>query len=82
VVQSLSRSLAHAGLSAYEDDSSSSVGKRYARADELGVPFAITVDFETSKDNHVTIRERDSTKQVRVKVESVVMFIEKKVDDI
>lgn len=41
------------------------VGKRYARTDELGVPFGITVDGQTAEDNTVTLRERDSTKQVK-----------------
>ncbi len=40
------------------------VGKRYARTDELGVPFGITVDGQTAEDSTVTLRERDSTKQV------------------
>ena len=80
MVRSLSRSLASAGLSAYVDDSSNSIGKRYARADELGVPFAITVDFESAKDAHVTIRERDSTLQTRMQVESVIEYIRKRVE--
>jgi len=82
MVRSLSRSLASAGLSAYVDDSSNSIGKRYARADELGVPFAITVDFESAKDAHVTIRERDSTLQTRIQVESVIEYIRKRVVDV
>lgn len=47
------------------DDSSSTIGKRYARNDELGTPFAVTVDFQTVQDKTVTLRERDSTKQIR-----------------
>ena len=43
-----------------------SIGKRYARTDEIGVPFAITVDHRTLEDNTVTLRERDSCAQVRV----------------
>lgn len=42
------------------------VGKRYARTDELGVPFGITVDGQTAEDSTVTVRERDSTKQVMI----------------
>ena len=42
------------------------IGKRYARTDEIGVPFAITVDFRTLEDDTVTLRERDSCAQVRV----------------
>lgn len=48
-----------------------SIGKRYARTDELGVPFAVTVDSTTS----VTIRERDSKDQVRVDVENAASVI-------
>jgi glycyl-tRNA synthetase len=52
-------------------DESGSIGKRYARADEAGIPFAITIDYQTLKDNTVTIRSRDTTEQVRVKVEDL-----------
>lgn len=57
------------------DDSSASIGKRYARNDELGTPFGITIDFETVKDGSVTLRERDSTKQVRGGLEEIVSAI-------
>ena len=43
--------------------------------DELGIPFDVTIDFDTSKDRTVTIRERDSTQQIRVKIEQVVPII-------
>ena len=52
-------------------DESGSVGKRYARADEIGIPFAITVDYDTLKDQTVTLRERNSTTQKRVPVEAL-----------
>lgn len=58
-------------------DRSGSVGRRYARADEEGVPFCITFDFDSLKDKSVTIRERDSTKQVRVKIKDVNEIINK-----
>lgn len=54
------------GLVCKLDSSSATVGRRYARADELGIPFGITVDFESLLDSSVTIRERDSMEQVRV----------------
>lgn len=54
------------------DDSSSSIGKRYSRNDELGTPFGVTIDFESVKDDSVTLRERDSTKQVRGSFELVI----------
>ncbi len=49
-------------------DSSGSIGRRYARADELGIPASVTIDYRTLEDNTVTIRDRDSWKQVRVPV--------------
>lgn len=57
------------------DDSGVSIGKRYSRNDELGTPFGVTIDFESAKDGTVTLRERDSTKQVRGTVEEVVKAI-------
>ncbi len=51
-----------------EYDEKGSIGRRYARWDEVGVPLAITIDFQTLEDDTVTLRDRDSWKQVRVKV--------------
>lgn len=48
------------------DKSTASLGRRYSRADEIGVPFAVTVDFDTLADGTVTLRERDSTTQIRL----------------
>ncbi|EPY22877.1 glycyl tRNA synthetase [Strigomonas culicis] len=64
VVQALRDDLVLHGLSVRVDDSGATIGKKYARVDELGVPFAVTVDFEA--DGAVTLRERDSASQVRV----------------
>ncbi|ACP35786.1 glycyl-tRNA synthetase [Sulfolobus islandicus Y.G.57.14] len=58
-------------------DDSGSIGRRYARADEIGIPFAITVDPQTLLDNSVTIRDRDSWKQVRVKIDDLKISLEK-----
>ena len=49
-----------------------SIGKKYARADEAGIPFAITIDYTTVKDNTVTLRDRDSTKQIRIPIDKLV----------
>ncbi len=57
-------------------DEKDTIGKRYYKADELGIPFAITVDFDTLKDNSVTIRFRDTKEQIRVKIEDVVKVVE------
>ncbi|XVF66740.1 hypothetical protein PTKIN_Ptkin10aG0061800 [Pterospermum kingtungense] len=71
VAKVISKSLTAAGISHKIDITGTSIGKRYARTDELGVPFAITVD--STKD--VTIRERDSKLQVRVDVEEVASVV-------
>ena len=56
------------GVSLKVDDSSGSIGRRYARTDEVGVPFGVTVDFDTVSTSTVTLRERNSMRQVRIKV--------------
>lgn len=56
------------GLSYKLDESGATIGKRYARTDEIGIPFAITIDYTTVEDRTVTLRERDSTRQIRVPV--------------
>lgn len=52
-------------------DERGSIGKRYRRADEIGVPYAVTVDFDTLEDDSVTIRNRDSMDQIRVSLEEL-----------
>jgi len=51
------------------------IGRRYARTDELGIPFGITVDFETLENNTITLRERDSTEQVRVLISEISVLL-------
>lgn len=53
-------------------DKSGSIGRRYARADEVGVPYCITIDYDSLEDDSATIRERDSKKQERVKLADLV----------
>lgn len=61
-------------------DDNGNIGKRYRRQDEIGTPFCITIDFDTiEKDNTVTIRDRDTGEQERVKIEGSVAYIEQKV---
>lgn len=57
-------------------DDSGSIGRRYARADEVGVPLAITVDYQTLRDGTVTIRDRDTWKQVRCPIQELPEAIE------
>lgn len=56
-------------------DDSGSVGRRYARADEIGVPYCITIDGDSASNQDVTIRDRDSTKQIRVKISDLNMVL-------
>lgn len=56
-------------------DETGSIGKRYRRQDEIGTPYCITIDFETEKDQSVTIRERDSMTQIRLKIDEVEEYL-------
>ncbi len=56
-------------------DEAGAIGRRYRREDEIGTPFCITVDFDTLEDNTVTVRERDSMQQIRLKIEEVTEYI-------
>ncbi len=56
-------------------DDAGSIGKRYARADEIGIPLAITIDAETFEDNTVTLRDRDTWHQVRVPITQLTNII-------
>jgi len=68
-------SLSAAGFAAHYDDSGS-IGRRYARMDEIGSPCCVTVDYDTKTDGTVTIRDRDSSEQVRIKRENVQKAVE------
>lgn len=59
-----------------EYDDAGSIGKRYRRQDEIGTPYCITVDFDTLEDGAVTIRERDTMAQKRVKIEDLLSELE------
>ena len=61
-------------------DEKGAVGRRYRRQDEAGTPFCITVDGQTLQDSTVTIRDRDSLEQWRVKSADVVEEIAKRVE--
>jgi glycyl-tRNA synthetase len=67
----LASSLREAGLNAYFSHVGS-IGKRYARADEVGIPYAITLDYETLEDGTVTLRFRNDGQQERIKKEELV----------
>ncbi|MBI1272713.1 MAG: glycine--tRNA ligase [Alphaproteobacteria bacterium] len=60
-------------------DAKQSIGKRYARMDEAGTPFCITVDGDTLKDQNVTIRIRDTAQQEKVQIDKVKTYIQQKI---
>ncbi len=60
-------------------DDSGSIGRRYRRQDEIGTPFCITVDFDSLKDNTVTLRDRDTMKQDRVKITEIKDYLKDKI---
>jgi len=61
-------------------DETGSIGKRYRRQDEIGTPFCITYDFDSENDHCVTIRDRDTMQQVRIKIEEVEKYLEERLN--
>ena len=58
-----------------DSDDTAAIGKLYRRQDEIGTPWCVTVDFDTLEDRAVTVRDRDSTAQVRVPIQGLVDHI-------
>jgi glycyl-tRNA synthetase len=56
-------------------DETGSIGKRYRRQDEIGTPLCFTYDFDSLNDNCVTVRDRDTLKQERIKIESIENYL-------
>lgn len=61
-------------------DDNGSIGRRYRRVDEIGCPFAVTVDFETLEKDSVTVRDRDTMLQERVKIKEIVPYLKEKLE--
>jgi glycyl-tRNA synthetase len=61
-------------------DEVGTVGRRYRRQDEIGTPYAVTVDFETLEDEAVTVRDRDTMEQERIKIKDLKNYIEEKLN--
>ena len=61
-------------------DETGSIGKRYRRQDEIGTPFCVTIDFDTLEDETVTVRDRDTMEQIRVKIDELENWIEEKIE--
>merc|ERR1712029_1005434 len=72
IVKLISKALTEAEVSHKVDDSSGAIGKRYARTDEVAIPYGICVDFDSLSEPHTaTLRERDSMLQVRMPIEDI-----------
>ncbi len=61
-------------------DDNGNIGKRYRRQDEIGTPLCVTIDFDSLEDNAVTVRHRDTLKQVRVKIDKIIPEITSQLD--
>ena len=61
-------------------DDAGSIGKRYRRQDEIGTPICITYDFDSENDGCVTVRDRDTMEQERIKIEDLVSYIEARME--
>ena len=61
-------------------DEAGSIGKRYRRQDQIGTPYCITIDFDTFEDNCVTIRDRDTMKQERIKIDDIIKYVAPKLE--
>jgi len=63
-----------------EYDDGGAIGRRYRRQDEIGTPLCVTVDFDSLEDNAVTIRERDTTEQIRVPISGLLDAVRDRID--
>ena len=63
-----------------EFDDRGNIGKRYRRQDEIGTPFCVTYDFDSETDGAVTVRDRDTMEQERVKIEDLRAYLAKKME--
>lgn len=79
IAKDVDKNLRNAGIETYYDDGGT-IGRRYARMDEIGTPFCITVDHDTLEDNTVTVRDRDTTQQERMKLEQLVSYFQKRLE--
>ena len=84
----LSKKLGEDALKVYEKlskkymceyDEAGSIGKRYRRQDEIGTPYCITYDFDSQEDGCVTVRDRDTMEQTRMKIDELEAFLDSKI---
>jgi len=78
IAKIVDRNLRDACIPTYYDEGGT-IGRRYARMDEIGTPFCVTIDHDSIKDKRVTVRDRDTTKQERIKIEELPAYIQKKI---
>jgi glycyl-tRNA synthetase len=76
IAQELTETLRMNGFTV-EYDATGTIGKRYARADEIGIPLAVTVDFDSLEDKKVTVRDRDTEAQERIPIDELNDYLEK-----
>ena len=79
VARSIASQFFKAGMNASYDEQQS-IGKRYARHDEVGTPYCLTVDHQTLQDKTVTIRDRDTTKQDRISIDEALSIVRRRID--
>ena len=78
IAKIIDKDLRNAGISTYYDEGGT-IGRRYARMDEIGTPFCVTVDHDSLDDKKVTVRDRDTTEQKREKVGDLILFFKEKI---
>ncbi|MFA5103112.1 MAG: glycine--tRNA ligase [Candidatus Thermoplasmatota archaeon] len=78
IARRIDTDLRTAGISTFYDESGT-IGRRYARMDEIGTPFCITIDHDSLNDHQVTVRDRDTTKQDRIRIQDLISHMKEKI---
>lgn len=78
IAKDIDGSLRKEGIATFYDESGT-IGRRYARMDEIGTPFCVTIDHDSLTDDQITVRNRDTTKQERIKRRDIVSYIKGKI---
>jgi len=78
IAKEIDSTLRNEGIATFYDESGT-IGRRYARMDEIGTPFCITVDHDSLNDEKVTLRDRDTTKQERRKIQDIASYLKEKI---
>ncbi|MFA6423356.1 MAG: glycine--tRNA ligase [Patescibacteria group bacterium] len=78
IAQQIVSGLTKEGIASFYDESGS-IGRRYRRQDEIGTPYCITVDFDSLEDKAITIRDRDTLKQERIKIDEIGEWLKNKI---